>query len=395
MTIQEIGFEKILPLLVAITACLGIAWLLLWAMTRVIRTWVQQHSRVESSATVERWANQLRSFLRKTIAVAAFVISILILMYGVGIQGFPRLTWPTMAAWASEYLIPIAFILGSGYVVIQFSRLLIGRLPDYLSSSAGSPVEKAERRKRTESAGRLLQWLTTTIVLAVTALMVLRKAGVDTAPLLTGSAVLGVALGFGAQDLVKDIISGFFLIVENQIRVGDVVEVNGKGGLVESLRTRTIVLRGMDGTVYIIPNGSIREVSNRTMDFSYYVINLGVAYRENVDHVIATLQEIGTGLEKDPKFAPKILAPLEVLGVDDFADSSVVIKLRIRTIPLEQWGVGRELRRRIKNTFDERGIEIPYPHLSIYAGSGTKAFPFESAQTGSNTKQQSGSDGNV
>ena len=303
---RAINFQTILPLLVAITVCLAGAWLLFWALTRFIQGWARKQSEDEASAAAERWAEHITSYLRKAISVAALVISVVVLLYGVGIEGVPRLTWQKIAAWANEYLIPIVFILGSCYIVVQFLNLLIQRIPDYLSSSAESLVEKAERRKRGESAGRLLRWLTTALVVGVAALMVLRKVGVDITPLLTGSAVIGVALGFGAQDLVKDIISGFFLIVENQIRVGDVVEVNGKGGLVESLRIRTIVLRGQDGTVHIIPNGSIREVSNRTKDFSYYVIDLGVAYKEDVDFVIATLKDIGAELERDPLFAPKI-----------------------------------------------------------------------------------------
>lgn len=154
------------------------------------------------------------------------------------------------------------------------------------------------------------------------------------------------------------------------------MEVNGKSGLVEELRIRTIGIRDLDGTVHIIPNGGIREVSNRTKDFSYYVIDLGVAYKENVDGVITTLKEIGAELRKDLNFAPKILAPLEIFGVDAFTDSSVIIKLRIRTVPIEQWNVGRELRRRIKNTFDVRGVEMPFQQLSIHAGSDTKLSPW-------------------
>ncbi len=372
---QEISFQKILPILVALTACLALAWLLFWFLTRIIKSWAAKTETDEPPALVEMWASRLTGILRRAISIAALIISVLILLYGIGIEGVPKLTWAKIAQWTNEYVIPMAFILGSGYIVMQFIYLMIDRLPSYLALSNGSMIEKAERRKRAESAGRLLRWVTTAVVLAITILMTLRKLGVDITPLLTGSAVIGVALGFGAQDLVKDVISGFFLIIENQIRVGDVVDVNGKGGLVEQLRIRTIVLRGLDGTVHIIPNGSIREVSNRTKDFSYYVIDMGVAYKENVDSVIATLREIGAELENDPQFKARILAPMEILGVDDFADSAVVIKLRIRTVPIEQWNVGRELRRRIKNTFDERGIEIPYPHLSIYAGSDTKALP--------------------
>jgi small-conductance mechanosensitive channel len=356
--VQQTRVGRILPILLAVTACLVIAWLVFWLLSRSIRRFVNGRPADEPPAAVERWVNQLSKSLKKAISVAALITSILILSYGVGVEGLPRLTWDRIAQWLKNYVVSTAFIFGSGYVVIQFFNLSIDRLPAYFARSAGSFAAKAERRKRAEAAGRLLRWVSTAVVLAIATLMALRSVGVDVTPLLTGSAVFGVALGFGAQDLVKDIISGFFLIIENQIRVGDVVEVNGKTGLVEDLRIRTIVVRGIDGTAHTIPNGTIRQVSNRTKEFSYYVIDVRVAYKENVDFVMDTLRELGRELESDARFAPKILEPLEVLGVDDFTESSVLIKSRIRTVPLEQWTVGRELRRRIKNVFDERRIEI-------------------------------------
>jgi small conductance mechanosensitive channel len=199
-------------------------------------------------------------------------------------------------------------------------------------------------------------------------------------PILTGVGIGGLAIGFGAQNLVRDLITGFFIILENQVRVGDVAIINGTGGFVEEIRLRTIVLRGLDGTVHVIPNGAITELSNMTKDFSYYVIDLGVAYKENVDRVMDVLKEIGEELQNDPAFADKILGPLEILGVDDFADSAVIIKVRIKTNPIQQWTVGRELRRRIKNTFDAQGIEIPFPHLSLYMGEASKPFAVEVAE---------------
>jgi len=202
----------------------------------------------------------------------------------------------------------------------------------------------------------------------------LREINVDITPILAGAGILGLAVGFGAQNVVRDVISGLFIILEDQIRIGDVAIINGKGGLVENIRLRTVVLRGLDGTVHIFQNGAINELSNMTKGFSQYVIDVGVAYKEDTDRVTEVLKEVGAKLQEDPTYAGKILAPLEILGVDDFADSAVIIKIRIKTAPIHQWTVGRELRRRIKKAFDEQGIEIPFPHLSVYFGEASKPF---------------------
>jgi len=212
------------------------------------------------------------------------------------------------------------------------------------------------------------------LVIGVAIMMILSEFGMNITPIITGAGIAGLAVGFGAQNLVRDVISGFFLILEDQIRVGDVATINGTGGLVEAIRLRTTVLRDLEGVVHIFPNGEITQVANKTKEFSYYVINVGVAYKESVDEVMEVLKTTGDQLAQDPDFSSFILAPLEILGVDDFGDSQVTIKIRIKTIPLKQWMVGRELRRRIKNTFDSKGIEIPFPHVSVYFGEASKPF---------------------
>ncbi len=182
----------------------------------------------------------------------------------------------------------------------------------------------------------------------------------------------GVALGFGAQSIVKDVISGFFLLIENQIRVNDVCVLNGTGGLVEEINLRTTVLRSLDGVVHIFPNGSITSISNMTREFSFYVFDVGVAYKEDTDKVSQVLRDIGAEMQADEEFADSILEPLEIMGVDKFADSAVIVKARIKTQPIRQWAVGREMNRRIKKRFDELGIEIPFPHMSLYFGEASK-----------------------
>jgi len=212
----------------------------------------------------------------------------------------------------------------------------------------------------------------TVLVGGVAVVMALSLFNVDIRAILTGAGIAGLAVGFGAQNLVRDVIGGVFLILENQVRIGDVVEVNGKSGLVEEIRLRTLVLRGLDGTVHVIPNGGIAEMSNMTKDFAFALLDVGVAYKENVDHVMAILRGVGGTMQTDPEYGSSVIEPMEILGGDALADSAVVIKLRMKTVPIKQWDVGRELRRRIKAAFDEHGIEIPFPHVSMYVGEGSK-----------------------
>jgi small conductance mechanosensitive channel len=189
--------------------------------------------------------------------------------------------------------------------------------------------------------------------------MVLQKLDLDITPILAGAGILGLAVGFGAQTLVKDAIAGFFLILENQVRVGDVAEINGTGGLVEAINLRTIVLRDVRGAVHVFPCGSVATLANLTKDFSYAVLDVNVHYRHDTDEVIDVLRQTAAALQQDPAFAPAITAPLEVLGVEDLGESGVKIRVRLKTHPQKQWEVTRELRRRVKKAFDEKGIEIP------------------------------------
>ncbi len=213
------------------------------------------------------------------------------------------------------------------------------------------------------------------VILAVGSMMILSEVGVDLKPILAAAGLGGLAIGFGAQNLVKDVISGFFILLEDSIRVGDVVEIAGVEGLVEEVKLRTITLRDVSGNVHVVPNGVIDKVKNLTRLYSFYLFDVRVAYREDVDEVMGVLQEIAEEVRRDPQFAGDILEPLEMLGVDQFAESAVIIKCRIKTKPIKQWQVGREMNRRIKKTFDAKGIEIPFPHQTIYWGEPKKGIP--------------------
>jgi small conductance mechanosensitive channel len=377
-----VNVSELLPTSLAIVAVLLVMWVALRLATRAVRRMAErlEEEDREHIEEIERWAQQLTRFVRRSIEAVAGVAAVFILLRSLGLRGIRRLDWEHVADWWLGPGLRILLVLGGAFVLSRILHLLLARLPLFVIPREGPLAEVLEREKRANTITRTLRMLTTIVVMSVAVLIVLRELGVDITPILTGAGIAGLAVGFGAQHLVRDIISGFFLILENQVRVGDVAIINGKGGLVEAIRLRTIQLRGQDGTVHVVPNGAITELSNLTKDYSYYVIDLGVAYKENVDRVMDLLRHVGEELQRDPAYAQRILAPLEILGVDAFADSAVVIRLRIKTLPLEQWNVGRELRRRIKNAFDAQGIEIPYPHLSLYFGEASKPFAVQLAE---------------
>ncbi|HSQ73473.1 MAG TPA: mechanosensitive ion channel family protein [Rubrivivax sp.] len=230
-------------------------------------------------------------------------------------------------------------------------------------------MEDREAAKRAETLGRVFRYLVAVVVTLVAGMLVLGEVGISVAPILGAAGVVGLAVGFGAQSLVKDYFTGFFLLLENQISTGDIVKLSGDhAGFVEEVTLRYVRLRDYDGRVHFVPNGQISSVINLTRGFSFAVLDIGVAYRENVDEVMAVMQEVARDLRADEAFAPRILDDLEMAGVDQWGDSAVVIKCRFKVVAMQQWAVKREYLRRLKNAFDERGIEIPFPHLTIYAG---------------------------
>lgn len=269
----------------------------------------------------------------------------------------------------------ILLILVVMWTVMMLAKAGLRRLEQRLVRTSNTTGEvPSETAKRADTLIRLLRQGVIILTWVVTILIILRELGVDIGPILASAGIVGLAVGFGAQNLVRDVIAGFFLILENQVRIGDVAVINGTGGLVEEINFRTIVLRDLAGTVHVFPNGAITTLSNMTREWSGYVFDIGVAYKEDVDEVIALIGEIGSELREDTHFGPLILEPIEVFGLDNFADSAVVIKGRLKTRPIRQWEVGREFKRRVKHAFDERGIEIPFPHRTLYIGESDKAM---------------------
>jgi small conductance mechanosensitive channel len=267
----------------------------------------------------------------------------------------------------------ILLVAAGAWLVLRLIRAALARL-EALLIRAGQPTElvPGATRKRVTTLTGLLTTLVTVTIWMIAGIIVLGQLGLDITPVLAGAGIVGLAVGFGAQNLVRDVISGFFVVLENQVRVGDVAVVNGTGGLVEAITFRTIVLRDLAGVVHVVPHGAVTSLANMTKGWSAYVLDVGVAYKEDTDRVVALMRAVAEELRTDPAYAVGILEPIEIFGVDDFAESQVTIKARLKTRPLEQWNVGREYRRRLKRAFDAAGIEIPFPHRSLYVGEASK-----------------------
>jgi small-conductance mechanosensitive channel len=299
----------------------------------------------------------------RLLGVAVFVLVLGILLVpalelaGLRPRGGVRLS--VVTDWLFGPGLRVIVIALLAYASIRATGLVVRRFEHEVAT--GSTLDALERAKRARTLGAVISKVMTVVVLGVATLMILQQFNIDITPVLTGAGIAGLAVGFGAQALVRDVISGFFLLLEDQVRVGDVAAINGTAGLVEQLNLRTIVLRDGEGTVHVFPNGAIATLANRSKDFSYYMIDLAVSYDEDPDRISAILAEVGTTLQADPKFGPFILAPLEINGVDAFAEWWMVVKMRIKTMPLKQWDVGRELRKRIKRALDEHGIDMPSP----------------------------------
>ncbi len=272
----------------------------------------------------------------------------------------------TIRAWAEAHTqnaLRIVLILILAWIVLRVLRSIVKRIERI--SDDGDPHTTSEREKRAQTIGRILRQASSVLVWSMTIMLVLAEFGVDLKPILAGAGILGLAVGFGAQALVKDVITGFFILLEDQIRVGDTVTAAGCTGAVEAVNLRTTVLRDFDGTTHIIPNSSITVVTNATRDWSRAVLDVGVAYKEDTDRCEMVLREVGDSIEKDPYFAKRLLGPFEYPGVIKFGDSAVVLRVLVQTQAYDGSLVLRELRRRVKKAFDKADIEIPFPHIKL------------------------------
>lgn len=281
--------------------------------------------------------------------------------------------WEEVPVWLEVVLSAsnVVLILLLAWVALISARRLIRVFRDHMARHNANP----EEIKRVETLSRVFRYAASVLIWVVAVMLILSELGISIAPILATAGVAGIAIGFGAQTLVKDYFSGLFLLLENQIRQGDVVAIADKAGLVEEVTLRYVRLRDYEGAVHFVPNSSITTVTNRSRDFAFAVIDIGVAYKEDIDRVFEVMGDAAAELRQDNTFGPRIVDDLEIAGVETWADSSVVIRCRLKTLPLEQWGVRREFLRRLKKAFDTHGIEIPFPHMTVYAGSDRNSVP--------------------
>ena len=340
----------------AVTLVLG--WMSAGLARRLARAamgTILQDTLVSSSALV-------RGPLR-LVGAAAFVLVVGTLLFpafeAAGLRPRTGVHLQTVATWTFGSGLRVVLIVLFAYAAVRTAGLLVRRFENEVS--AGTGLDALERAKRARTLGAVISKVTTVLVSGIALLMILREFNLDIAPVLTGAGIVGLAVGFGAQTLVRDIISGFFLILEDQVRVGDIAAINGTSGLVDAINLRTIVLRDEQGTVHVFPNGAITTLANFSKEFSYAVVEVPISYREDVEGVAAILRSIGASLEADPKFAALLLGPVEILGLEAFHDWSMTMKFRMKTVPLKQWEVARELRRRVRAGFEAQGIEVPFP----------------------------------
>lgn len=275
-------------------------------------------------------------------------------------------------------VLQILVVIGVALLAHRLIRIAIARLVSR-EIIEEDPLLRRAREQRSKTMGSLLASVATGAIVVIVALTILDILLENIGPILASFGIIGLAFSFGAQTLVKDVISGAFILMEGQFGIGDVVRINNTSGMVERITLRTTALRDSEGIVHIIPNGSITGVSNMTKAWSRAVLDVGVAYRENVDRVIEVLKDLLQEFQHDPAWSGVLLDEPQVVGVNALADSAVIIRCQAKTLPLKQWDVARELRRRIKNRFDREGIEIPFPHTTLYWGDGQMPGPAPAA----------------
>ncbi len=361
------GLEGFLFLAKSTASTVAIAWATGFAITG-IRAAIARGFRIRAAVAARHPGLQTR--VNRYLSVVGAVLQGVVMLLGASLAleawNVDIFTWLASDAGraAIGVIASIAAIVAIAAVILEVATTLVDR---YLSA-VDETGELVERSRRARTLLPLARNALRVVVGTVAVLMVLSELGIDIAPVLAGVGVVGLAIGFGAQTLVKDIITGLFILLEDSVAVGDVVTAAGHTGKVEALTIRTIRLRDLSGNVHTVPFGDVGSVTNMTKEFSRYVLDVGVAYRENYDEVVAVMREVGEALQQDPAFGPNMLEPLEIMGLDSFGDSAVVIRARLTTVPLKQWETAREYNRLLKAAFDARGIEIPFPHTTLYFG---------------------------
>jgi moderate conductance mechanosensitive channel len=358
MTIDSV---QVTPQLVAgaAVAAFVLAAAFVWWSRRFVE---RSLSSLDISSLENRQAIQSRARqVVRALAVVAFgVAGIATLSLSLSKAGFdvPEWTPKQIVSWLFSRGIHVLIIVTGAYITLRAAHLTIEHLK-YRAAGLGTDPRDLERQRRAATLGSILSSILTALVFFLAGLMVLREMSIDIMPLLTGAGIAGLAIGFGAQNLVRDVISGFFMILEDQVRVGDVARIQSVTGVVEEIKLRTVVLRDADGAVHVFPNGTVTTLANLSKDFAYAVADVVVMHGENLERTFNALKMIGAGILDDPQFGPMIIGTFEVVGVQELRETSLTIRCRFKTLPLKQFAVAAELRRRIAIGFTQRTIR-PY-----------------------------------
>jgi len=267
--------------------------------------------------------------------------------------------------WLLTHGLKIVFIVIATFILYKIVRKTIKRIV-HLTVLRDKDSSLEAQQKREFTLIRIFNWTNRIIFFLIAGLMILQEAGIPVGPLLAGAGIVGLAVGFGGQYLIRDLLSGFFIIFENQYRIGDVVSFDKTSGVVEDISLRLTTLRDLDGTVHFVPHGEIKIVSNLSKDYARINLDIAVAYKTDLEHAIKVVNEVGLKLFNDPQWKEFIIEPPQFLRVDEFKESAVILKILGETQPLKQWEVNGELRKRLKFAFDKEGIEIPFPQRVIH-----------------------------
>ncbi len=368
---QETLINRFLPVAIIIVIAIILFFLIKFLLNKLSDFLIDkfkkdEKTKEESENNIKSIINLISTLLRLTILVVAILISLNIL----DLIKFPQFTLSALVNWLLGSGINILVTILAIYVFLRLTTVIIDRVKISVLSKYENEttLERIDKIKRAETLSKLAGYILRVIIWVSGVLTILGQFNVNVAPLLASAGIIGVAIGFGSQNLIKDVLQGAFILIENQYHVGDVVKIAGVAGIVEDFNIRYTRMRNLSGSVFFIPNGEIKVVENMTKEWSRALLDFQVAYKEDVDRVMTIIKEVADGLLEEENYKNRILEPMEILGVEELADSGVTIRTLIKTIPLQQWDIGRELRRRVKNEFDKQGIEIPFPHVTLAIG---------------------------
>jgi small conductance mechanosensitive channel len=351
------------PILTALLPTLVAAWL----AARFARRLAAGVIRAIVGDTLAPSSSLVRGPLR-LVSIATFVLVLAVMLFpaldAAGLHPQVGQTFRGLMTWLVGPGVRVLLIALIAYALRHVGNLLVQRFEKEVNE--GTNLDSFERAKRARTLGSIVNRVVASLIIGIGAVMILNELGINIAPVLTGAGIVGIAIGFGAQTVVRDLLSGFFLILEDQVRVGDFAGINGTQGLVEQINLRTIIVRDIRGTVHVFPNGTINTLANLSKEFSIYVIELDLFYKEDADRVIEIVREVDRELSKDPQFAPYMLAPVEINGIVSFSYWSMQLRISLKTAPQKQWRVGREFRKRVRKAMNRQGIEVPpYPAVRL------------------------------